>query len=191
MTGARGKPHRPARSDCKFTLKIGNKHRELSFEETFAYGNSLVKSKDYPAATKIFKTLLKARAADPSTMIMLALSEAGDGNFEECRQILSGLFEGKDALVAERLHAAFVYYTFGMFAEVVQEMTNIVNDRTDLPAVCLILGDFFGTKKQVDKARSCWKTAIKRDVRDGPVAITAKNELARLKKVQSQQEHDA
>jgi len=189
MNGKKGKPHGPARSDCKFTLKIGNKHRELSFEETFAYGHSLVQSRDYPTATRIFKTLLKARATDPSTMIMLALCEAEDGNFEVCRQILLDLFEGKDAFVAERLHAALVYYTLGMFAEVVQEMTNLVNDRTDLPAVCLILGDVFGTKKQVDKAISCWKTAIKRDEKGGPVSITAKGELSRLKKAQSHQGH--
>jgi hypothetical protein len=79
-----------------------------------------------------------------------------------------------------------------MSAEVAQELAAIVTDRTDLPTICLILGDLFGTMRQLDKASSCWKTAIQRDERGGPVAVTAQGELARLKKEAGpQQEHDA
>jgi len=123
---------------------------------------------------------------------MLALCEAELDRFEVCQQILEDAFEGKDKPLAEKLHSAFVYNKLGMPGEVVQELAAIVTDRTDLPTVCLILGDLFRTKRQVDRARSCWKMAIKRDERGGPVAVTAQGELARLKRgAKPQRGHDA
>ena len=192
MSGEKAKLRISAKSDGKFALEIGGKSGEFTFEETFAYGHAFLKSKKYAAAAGIFKTLLESRGVDRPVMIMLALCEAELDHFEVCQQILQDAFEGKDEPLAEKLHSAFVYYKLGMSAEVVQELAAIVTDRTDLPTVCLILGDLFGTKRQLDKARSCWKTAIKRDERGGPVAVTAQGELARLKKkAKSQRENDA
>jgi hypothetical protein len=192
MTGEKGRLRISAKSDGKFAFAVGQKHRELTFEETFACGHSLLKSKKYAAAAEIFNTLLKARGGDRRVMIMLALCEAKLDHFEVCQQILRDAFEGKDEPLAEKLHSAFVYYKMGMSAEVVQELAAIVTDRADLPTVCLILGDLFGRKRQLDKARSCWKTAIKRDERGGAVALAARGELARLrKKTKSQRKKDA
>ena len=192
MTGEKGKLRISAKNDGKFALHIGRKHRELTFEETFKYGHALLRSKEYAAAARIFRTLLEARGVDRSVMIMLALCEAELDHFEMCQHILQQAFEGEDKPLAEKLHAAFVYYKLGMSAEVVQELATIVADRTVLPAVCLILGDLFRTMRQLDKAGSCWKTAIKRDERGGAVALTAREELARLKKkAKSRRENEA
>ena len=192
MSGEKAKLRISAKNDRKFALEVGGKSRELTFEETFAYGHAFLKAKEYAAAAGIFKTLLEARGADRPVMIMLALCEAELDHFEVCQQILQDAFEGKEESLAEKLHSAFVYYTLGMSGDVVEELAEIVTDRTDLPTVCLILGDLFGTKKQLDKARSCWKTAIKRDDRAGAVAFTARGELARLKKkAKSRRENDA
>jgi len=192
MTSEKGKLRISAKSNGKFALEVGGKSGELTFEETFAYGHAFLKAKEYEAAARIFKTMVQARGVDRPVMIMLALCEAELDHFEVCQEILQDVFKGKDEPLAERLHSAFVYYKLGMSAEVVQELAAIVTDRTDLPTVCLILGDLFGTKKQLDKASSCWKTAIKRDDRAGAVAFTARGELARLKKkAKSQRENDA
>lgn len=72
MTGEKGKRRISAKSDGKFALEIGRKRRELTFEETFAYGHAFLKSKKYAAAAGIFKTLLEALGVDRPMMIMLA-----------------------------------------------------------------------------------------------------------------------
>lgn len=180
-----------AKSNGKFALVVGGKSGELTFEEAFAYGHAFLKAKEYAVAVGIFKTLVQTRGSDRRAMILLALCEAGLDHFEVCQEILQDVFKGKDKPLVEKLHSAFVYNKLGMPSEVIEEVAKIVTGRTDLPAVCLILGDLFRTIKQLDKAASCWQAAIKRDERGGAVALTARSELARLKKTQSRREYDA
>ena len=192
MSGEKAKLRISAKSDGKFALEIGGKSGEFTFEETFAYGHAFLKAKEYAAAVRIFKTLVQARGSDRRAMILLALCEAELDHFEVCQGILQDVFKGKDEPLAEKLHSAFVYNKLGMPSEVIEELAEIVTERTDLPAVCLILGDLFRTIKQLDKAASCWQAAVKRDERGGAVALTARGELARLeKKAKSQRENDA
>ena len=192
MSGEKAKLRISAKSDGKFALEFGGKSAEFTFERTFAYGHTFLKAKEYAAAARIFKTLVQARGSDRRAMILLALCEAELDHFEVCQGILQDVFKGKDEPLAEKLHSAFVYNKLGMPSEVIEELAEIVTDRTDLPTVCLILGDLFRTTKQWDKAASCWQAAVKRDERGGAVALTARGELARLeKKAKPQRENDA
>jgi lipopolysaccharide biosynthesis regulator YciM len=179
-----------ANRNGKFTFECGEKSMEFTFEKTFAYGHTCLKAKEYAAAARIFKTLLQAQNVDCSVMVMLALCEAKLGHTEECQKILQDVFEGKDEPLAEKLHFAFGHYNSGMPPEVVEELVEIMTERTDLPAVNLIVGDLLRTTKQWDRAAACWQAAIKRDDR-GEVAMTARRELARLKIARARREKDA
>lgn len=168
---------RPNTKDGKFTLGLAGKKHELTFEETFAYGYSFIKKRDYAVAEAFFKALLKTRPDEHAARIMLALCQAGQSHFDICRELLESALEDEDDESADRLHAAFVSINLGLPGVIVSELTRIVKDSSNLPVVCLLLGHYMKRFGQTGKANTCFKMAISRDDRNGAVALSARAEL--------------
>jgi hypothetical protein len=68
-----------------------------------------------------------------------------------------------------------------------RELVGVVNERTDLPSLCLLMGDLFASLGKTRKAILCWQLAMKRDMNGGLVANAAKEELVKLVKALKKQ----
>jgi tetratricopeptide (TPR) repeat protein len=166
----------------KLIAHAGDKQKELSYEQAFSLGYSLLKAGRYEQAQGIFTVLTHVRGHGPRAKIMLARCKAEFDGFKACAEILHAAFEGEDGPVAEEFQAAFVFHAMGLREDAIREIVKVVNEHPDLPTACLFLGDLFREAGKLDKAAQCWKLAIKRDRRGGGVAVAARKALKQLAK---------
>jgi lipopolysaccharide biosynthesis regulator YciM len=164
----------------KLIARAGSKQTELTYENAFSLGHSMLDSGQYEQAQGIFTVLARVRGHGPRAKLMLSKCKAVSFNFEACDEILHTIFEGEDEPIAEELQAAFKANTLGTRENAILELVNIVNKRPDLPTVCLFLGDLFREVGKLNKTVECWKLAIKRDRQGGGVALAARKELTKL-----------
>lgn len=165
-----------------FSIPIGGQRHELTYEQAFAFGHSLIQGGHVAEADKIFRELAKVVDRGPRARIMLARCRAELEDFETCEKILQFLFKGEDEPVAEELQAAFVFHKIGMRSDAIRAMAKVVEGFQNLPTACLLLGDLFASAGKVEKATYCWNLAIQRDRKGGAVSLTASRQLAGLKK---------
>lgn len=111
---------------------------------------------------------------------MLACCKAGLNRYSSCNKLLRTLFAAEGSPVAERLHTAFVYRNLGLRADAIRELTQVAQNRPDLPTVCLLLGDLYEAIGQKQRAIQCWRLAIQRDDPGGAVALVARQGLSAL-----------
>jgi tetratricopeptide (TPR) repeat protein len=166
----------------KLIAQVGRKRKELSYEQAFSLGHSLLETGHYERALDVFRVLAQVRGRGPRAKLMLARCKAEIDGFEASKQILHTVFDGENEPIAEELQGAFVFHTMGLQEEAIREMGKVVKKHPDLPTACLFLGDLFREAGKLDKAVKCWKLAIKRDRRGGGVAIAARKELTDLAK---------
>jgi len=154
----------------------------LRIDQAFVCGHTLLTGKHYRQAFHVFETLAKARPKDQRVKVMLARCQAALDHYEACREILEDVLVEMDDSVVNELQTAFVYRKLGMIDAAVQELAKLVSQHADLPTACLFLGDMFAAEGRYDKAALCWKLAIKRDTRGGPVAKAAYKQLRQCEK---------
>ena len=166
----------------KLIACVSGKERELTYEQAFSLGHSLLQAKQCKRARDVFAVLARTPGRGSRAKLMLARSEAEIDNFSACAEILHTIFQGENEPVAASLQGAFVFHTIGLREDAIREMLKVVNEHPDVPTPCLFLGDLFREVGKMSKASRCWKLAIKRDRRGGSVAIAARKELDQLAK---------
>jgi len=165
--------------DCHICIRIGSKTHELTLEQAFSYGHTLLLGEHYKPALRLFRAMEKAFHADQPLQVMLARCQVGLDHYTAAKEILCSVFEDDDAAV-EELHTAFVYKKFGMLDSAIREVERLLREHADLPSGYLFLGDIFAAKGRDKQAAACWNMAIQRDCPDGPVAGTAWRQLKQL-----------
>ncbi|MGD9724018.1 MAG: tetratricopeptide repeat protein [Pirellulales bacterium] len=165
---------------ARYAFQLHGKQHQLTFQEAFSYGHTLMAGGHFATAAKIFSRLAKVTGRGPRAKVMLSACAAGLDKYAVCEEILKVAFDGEDRLVIETLQAAFVYHKLGMQADAVREMTKVVEQFENLPTACLLLGDMFAEQGAAHKAAHCWRLAIKRDRPGGAVALSARKQLTSL-----------
>lgn len=166
--------------DGAFVARSGRKQTELTYEQAFALGHSLLDDAEFGDAEGIFKVLARVRGRGPRAKLMLSRCKAGRFNLDACEEILQSVFDGENEAVAEELQAAFTYHVLDARESAIRELVKVVNEHPDLPTACLFLGDLLKEAGRYDKAAKCWKLAIRRDRRGGAVSVAARKELTKL-----------
>jgi predicted Zn-dependent protease len=167
----------PAPSTVKVVVD-GVSH-ELRFDQAFALACDLLEKGAAREASKLFERLEEFPDRGPRAFIMQAFCEASTLNFEKCSKPLRQALAGQDQSVAEALHAAFVSYHVGIRQDALESMTKLVNEHTELPTLCLLLGNMLRKEGKLSLARRCWTLAVKRDRTGGAVAAAAGKRLTR------------
>ena len=165
-----------------YSFEIGEKKFTLDFPHAFALGDALYEAGRLEAARLVFETLTKATDRGPRAKIRLAQCEAALKHFVACSEILEAAFIGEDKPIVEDLQTAFVFHKLGFRDDAIRALTKLAIKFESIPTLCLVLGDLFAEEGNHKKARTCWNLAIKRDLLQGGVALSARRRL----KAQSQ-----
>jgi tetratricopeptide (TPR) repeat protein len=165
-----------------YKFSFGQKMHELTYEEAFTYAHTLLTGGHFRSAATILEVLVRVKGRGRKAKLMLAQCKAGQMDYDACKRILDGIFEGENRSVVEDLQSAFVYRQMGMEDEAIGELRKVVKNHPDLPTACLFLGDLFLEAGRPDKADFCWGLAVKRDRRGGSVATAARKQRQRLRK---------
>jgi predicted negative regulator of RcsB-dependent stress response len=161
-------------------LQIGSKTHHVSLKRAYALAHSLLKSKENEAATRILDAIAIAGRYASRTALMRARCKVGMKDYDACKTLLQKLIPEDKSHIVDQLQAAFVYDALGMRLDAARELVGVVNERTDLPSLCLLMGDLFASLGKTHKAILCWQLAMKRDTNGGLVANAAKEELVKL-----------
>jgi predicted Zn-dependent protease len=166
----------------EFRLRSAQGERKLSAPESFAVGLSLVQSRSYTAAARVFAALARRQPGNPQFLMMLARCRAGLRDFERCNDILKSLFGDGDCEAVAMLQAAFVFETLGMSDDATGELQKLklAENHPQMPLLRLLLGDFYARKGNANWALRCWKSALELDGEDGCVAFVARRQMTRL-----------
>jgi predicted negative regulator of RcsB-dependent stress response len=161
-------------------LQVGSKIHHINLKRAYALAHSLLKSKEYEAAIKILEAISFSDHYASRTAIMRARCKVGMKEYQACKTLLQELIPEDKSSVVDRLQAAFVFDAVGMRWDAAQELVDVVNERKDLPSLCLLMGDLFASLGKTRKAVACWQLAMKRDTNGGLVANAAKEELVKF-----------
>jgi len=161
-------------------LQAGPNTHHLSLKRAYALAHSLLKSKEYAAAIKILEAISLSGNYASRMALMLARCKAGMKDYQACNTLLHEVFPENGTANIDRLQAAFVFDGVGMRWDAARELVQVVNERPDLPSLCLILGDLLASLGNTRKAAKCWQLAMKRDTNGGLVANAAKEEIVKL-----------
>ncbi|HTQ40399.1 MAG TPA: hypothetical protein VMJ32_15345 [Pirellulales bacterium] len=167
----------PNQSTQCYTFEVRDKKLTLDFPRAFALGDALFEAGRLHEARHIFETLAKTTDRGPRAKIMLAQCEASLEHFAACSEILEAAFSGESKPVAEELHTAFVFHKVGFRDDAIRATSKLAIKFEGVPTLCLVLGDLFAENGNLEKAKKCWKLAVKRDLLRGGVAISANRRL--------------
>ncbi len=168
------------RRETLYSFRLGDQKLSLNYARAFALGDSLFSAGRLKEAAVVFKVLSRRSDRGPRAKIMLAQCEAGLKHFEACSEILEATFEGENQPIAEELHTAFVFHKLGFRDDAIRALSSMALKFESLPTLCLVLGDLFAEHGNRKKAAACWRLAIKRDLLQGGVAISARRRLKSL-----------
>lgn len=169
----------PPLPQATFTIQLGDQQLKLTFPQAFAYGHSLYRAKKFAAAAAVFERLAQVKERGPRSYLMLALCKAGLADFKGAKSVLDLAFPDEESLLADTIQEVIVESRIGFKDEALRELVELVNQHRELPTLCLWLGDLLESSGQLEKARQCWKLAVKRDRPDGAVALVARQQLHR------------
>jgi predicted Zn-dependent protease len=164
----------------RLKVQIGSNTYYAGPEDAIVFAHALLAAKKYHHAARICEVLLGWDSHDSSAAILLACCKAGLRDYAACYQLLKDVFEKNNLQLAEHLQAALVYQELGTKPDAVSELTAATNDSPDMPILWLLLGDEYAAISDCGKATLCWRLAIDRDTRGGPVALAARRQMARL-----------
>jgi tetratricopeptide (TPR) repeat protein len=159
-------------------VRAAGKTYHLDFRQAFRFGYTLLRTRKYEDAVRVFEALARLGGSDPLPAIMLAYCKAGMKDFETSNTLLCAAFSDEGKGKAEQLQAVFVYLSVGMWADGIDELTKMVRQYPDLPIICLLLGDVLVSQRKRTKAILCWRLAIARDHDDGAVAAVARRSIS-------------
>ena len=168
------------KTEARYVFHIQKKRYQLTYQQAFSFGHTLMSGGHFESAARIFSQLAKIPGRGPRAKIMLSNCAVGMDKYSVCQQILRVAFEGENQAAIEMLQAAFVYHKLGMQADAIREMTKVIQQYENVPTACLLLGDMFLAQGKPEKAAYCWDLAVKRDRPAGAVAVSARKQLAAL-----------
>lgn len=170
-----------ANKSVTYTITVNDKRLKLDFAHAFALADALLEGDQLHAAKSIFAVLAKVKGRGPRAKLMLAQCEAALRHFQACSEILDTTFADEDKPIAQELQNAFVFHKLGFRDDAIRSLHKLASKYDSLPTLCLILGDMFKEQHKYEKAKACWKLAMKRDLLKGGVAIAAERRLKKLK----------
>jgi predicted negative regulator of RcsB-dependent stress response len=151
-------------------VRAGGKTYSLDFRQAFQFGYTLLRTGKYTEATQIFETMTHSGSSIQLPTIMLAYCKALVKDYEASQSLLMAAFPDNKIVVADQLHTAFVYVSLGMWDDAFRELAEVVRQYTDLPVICLLLGDLLASQGRRANAITSWRLAVERDHKDGAVA---------------------
>ncbi|MEN6458531.1 MAG: hypothetical protein ABFC63_06330 [Thermoguttaceae bacterium] len=162
-------------TDCHhLNIRAAGKTYRLDFRQAFSFGYTLLRTRKFKDAARVFESMANIGGSDPAVVTMLAYCKAGLREYQACSALLCNVFVDDARPRAEQLHAAFVYLSVGMWTDAIDELTKMTRKCPDLPIVCLLLGDVLAMRGKRRKAILCWRLAAARDRKDGAVAAVAR-----------------
>jgi hypothetical protein len=169
-----------AKNGRRLKLRIGPNTYRLGRENAISLAHALLRAKKYDLAARICEVVLHWDVDAPQPAILLACCKAGLRDYAACTRILQAVFAGDKEHLAEHFRAALVYHNLGMPPDAEIELIAVADEVPDLPVLWLLLGDEYVTMGDRRKARLCWRLAVDRDVRGGPIALAARRQLMRV-----------
>ena len=177
-------PTRPPTNNQRLKFEIGSKTHQVSPEDAIVLAHALIAAKRYDRASRICEVLLGRDSHDSCAAIFFACCKAGLRDFAACNQLVTTVLGEGNLQLAEHLHAALVYRELGPTPDAISELTAATNDAPDMPILWLLLADEHAAIGNRDKAALCWRLAIDRDTRGGPIALLARRQMARQRGTQ-------
>lgn len=174
-------PENPEPAEIEVVLD--GERKRLTYEQAFQLGCVLLRADNRADAAKLFACMEEFTDRGPRAFIMQAFCEAASMRFENCGEALEEAFQGEKE-IATKLQNAFVSYHVGIRKDGVNALIELANEHTDLPTICLLLGDMLEKMNQEKMSRKCWSLAVERDGEGGAVANVA---TLRLKKALQRQ----
>ncbi len=161
-------------------VSIGGRTQELTYEQAFSLGCSLLEKGDVTYAAKLFERLEEFPDRGPRAFIMQAFCEAAARHFDKCSQSLAEAFQGEERVIAAALHDAFLSYHVGVRQDAMKAMSELVNTYREYPTLCLLLGNMLEAAGNEAMARKCWSLAVHRDRPGGAVSGVAMRQLKKV-----------
>jgi thioredoxin-like negative regulator of GroEL len=170
-----------SQSDPVFTIRMGDQTHRWTYQQAFARAHLMITQKDYANAEPILKELIEVKDRGIRSHIMLAICKAGQSDYKGSRSVLDSAFQDdKTSRLAAKLHDVIVNARMGFKDDAIQELVELVNEHKEYPTLCLWLGDMLQASDRPEKAKQCFKLAIKRDRPGGAVALASQQQLRRL-----------
>lgn len=170
--------------EIRFRSEQGD--RTSSPAEAFAIGDSMVQTRKFAAATKIFEALGGRCPGDLQILIMSARCRAGQGDYHGCNDLLQSAFTDTDFRSSVTLQSAFVYEALGLWSNAISALDKAADRHRDLPLLRVLLGDYYLRQGTAREAERSWKSVLTGgDGSDGYVMFLVRKRLARLAKIQA------
>ena len=167
-----------ATHEYHLNVRAAGKTYGLDFRQAFRFGYTLLRTRRFKDACRVFEGMMHSKTPDPLATIMLAYCKAGLKDYAANNALLCQVFGDDEKAKADQLHAAFVYLSVGMWTDAIVELTTLERQCPDLPAICLLLGDVLAYQGRRTEAIVCWRLAAARDHDGGAVAAVARQLVA-------------
>jgi len=162
------------KQEYHLNVHANGKSYRLDYPKAFQFGYSLLRTRKFQEAAKIFETMIRGEDPDRSAAVMLAYCKAGIRDYASSSAILCEVFaDESERIKADQCHTAFVYMSVGMWADAIEELTSVIRQSRNLSSICLLLGDLFMLLHKPKKAFLCWKMALQRDP-SGAIGLIAR-----------------
>jgi len=161
-------------------LVLEGRRRKLSFDQAFAIGHQLWRRDKPLDSEQVFQKLFLHDSHCRPVRLLFARGLAKLREFHKCHQLLQETFPEDQAALAARLHDAFVMRSLGDLKDAIRDLAVIAQERQDLPTVCLILGDLWERSGDINRAVGLWRMAARRANGRGPIAYSARHQIASL-----------
>jgi predicted Zn-dependent protease len=169
-------------------LRSDQGDRTLGLTEAFGIGDSMIQTRKYAAALRIFGAIARHHPGNLQILVMLARGRAGRGDYHGCDELLQSAFSNVDFRTAVTLQAAFVYEALGLWNNAISALEKVAERHRELPLLRVLLGDYYLRQGTVREAERCWKSTLSGgDGSNGYVEFIANRRLAHLAKANGPQ----
>jgi hypothetical protein len=168
----------PTTHERHLSIRAAGKTYTLDAQQAFRFGYTLLRTRKFADAAAVFEAMTQLRDDDPLAKLMLAYCKAGLRDYPASNALLQGALGDGAIARSEQLQATFVYLSLRMWPDAAQELAALARDCSDLPVICLLLGDLLLIQRKPAKAIQCWRLAAQRDRHGGPVASVARQLIA-------------
>ncbi len=124
-------------------------------------GNTYLASRNYPAASRVFKTLQKLNPDDQKVREQLAVISLGMGEKEEAIRELEALSQGENDSERVNLLLIVTHLRNKEYDKAHTAALNYVKERADSAVAHNLLGSVLVAKQQIDEARAAFEAALK------------------------------
>ncbi len=164
---------------------IDKKRYRLTYEQAFALGHQLWRRNKPRESARVLQKLCQWQPDCQGARLLFARGLARLGRYDSCNELLQAAFADIEGSLAAQVQDALVMWTLGERKEAIRDLTTIARDHDDLPSICLILGDLWEQSGDHERACALWALAARRADRRGPIAYSARCQIATLRQPRS------